>query len=247
MLLWRPPVYEGAGRDTTSSACTRDGNREVTPVFCPARFLATYNFLMPLPDQIPLRYSDEDAGYVSMRPVVKQSFRLPELIDMIVRVVGKDPDRVQQILHTGTIVYNGYRYTWDSLSADPSELPALLAPFADDDPSRPFDPAQSSAVLLESGGGTQRNVIELSRRDLSSKKLFAKHSPWDLLVKLAAVDPPRYEKYSHARHADLFRLTLQYDRGQQLLVALLDAAPRALRQRWAALRPPAAVTFVSPR
>lgn len=202
---------------------------------------------MPLPNQIPLRYSDEDAGYVSMRPVVKQTFRLHELIDMIVSVVGKDPHRLQQILHTGTVVYNGYRYTWDSLSADPAEITTLLAPFPDDDPSRSFDPAKTSAVLLESGGGTQRAVTELSRHDLSSKKLFAGDSPWDVLARLASADPPRYEKYSHARHADLFRLTLSYDRAQQLLAALLDAAPHALRHRWAALRPPAAVTFVCPR
>lgn len=202
---------------------------------------------MPLPNQISLRYSDEDAGYLSMRPVVRQTFRLPELIDMIVSVVGKESDRVQQILHTGTVVYNGYRYTWDSLSADPAELATLLAPFPDDDPSRPFDPAKASAVLLESGGGTQRIISELSRHDLSTKKLFAKYSPWDLLLKLAAVDPPHYEKYSHARHADQFRVILPYDRAQQLLAALLDAAPRALRHRWTALRPPATVTFLSPR
>lgn len=202
---------------------------------------------MPLPDQIPLRYSDEDAGYVSMRPVVKQTFRLPELIDMIVSVVGKDPGRVQQTLRTGTVVYNGYRYSWDHLSADPAEIATLLLPFPDDDPSRPFDPAKTSAVLLESGGGTQRTVSELSRQDLSAKKLFAKDSPLNVLVKLAAANPPHYEKYSHARHADLFRLTLPYDHAQQLLAALLDSAPRSLRHRWAALRPPAAITFVSPR
>ena len=202
---------------------------------------------MPLPDQIPLRYSDEDAGYVSMRPVVKQTFRLHELIDMIVSVVGKDSSRVQQTLHTGTIVYNGYRYSWEPLSADPSEIIALLAPFPDDDPSRPFDPGQVSMVLLESGGGTQRSVHELSRRDASEKKLFARYSPWDLLSKLAASDPPRYEKYSHARRADLFRLTLPFDRAQQLLSAMLESAPRTFRHRWATLRPPSAITFVCPR
>jgi hypothetical protein len=219
-----------------------------------ASVLGFYNFRisifgsqMPLPDQIPLRYSDEDAGYVSMRPVVRQTFRLPELIDMIVSVVGKDPDRVRQILHTGTVVYNGYRYTWDSLSADPAEITSLLAPFPDDDPSRPFDASKCSAVLLESGGGTQRTITELSQHDLSTKKFFAKDSPLDVLVKLAVANPPHYEKYSHARHADLFRLALSYDRAQQLLAALIHAAPRSLRHRWVALRPPAAITFVSPR
>ena len=202
---------------------------------------------MSLPDHIPLRYSDDDAGYVSMRAVVRQTFRLAELVDMVVSVAGKDPARVQQILRTGTIVYNGYRYWWDSLSADLPEIATLLTPFPDDDPSRPFDPVHASAVLLESGGGTQRNIVEITRQEASGKKLFGKASPWDLLLQLAAAFPPHYEKYSHARHADLFRLTLPYDRAQQLLAALLDAAPRGLRHRWSTLRPPAALTFVCPR
>jgi hypothetical protein len=202
---------------------------------------------MTLPSQIPLRYSDEDAGYVSMRPVVKQTFRLHELIDMMVSVVGKDTTRVQQTLHTGTIVYNGYRYSWEPLTADIPEVDALLAPFPDDDPSRPFHPAQAAAVLLESGGGTQRSVVEISRRDASGKKLFGKYSPWELLTTLAVSEPPRYEKYSHARRADLFRLTMPYDRALQLLAALLESAPRAFRHRWATLRPPTAITFVCPR
>lgn len=202
---------------------------------------------MPLPEQIPLRYADEDAAYVSVRPVVKQTFRLLELADMVVSVVGKDPARVQQIFRTGTVTYNGYRYWWDSLSADLPEIAALLAPFPEDDPSRSFDPLRASAVLLESGGGTQRSVVELSRQDASARKLFAKASPWDLLVQVATSDPPRYEKYSHARRADLFRLTLTYDRAFQLLTALLDAAPRKLRHRSATLRPPSVITFVCPR
>lgn len=202
---------------------------------------------MPLPAQIPLRYSDEEAGYVSMRPVVKQTFQLHELIDMIVSVAGKDAARVQQILRTGTVVYNGYRYSWDALSADLPEIGGLLLNFPDDDPSRPFNPSQVTAVLLESGGGTQRTLTELSRQEASAQKLFGKTSPWKLLLQVAASEVPRYEKYSHARRADLFRLTLSYERAQQLLASMLQAAPRGLRNRWAALRPPAAITFVCTR
>jgi hypothetical protein len=202
---------------------------------------------MSLPEQIPLRYSDDAAGYVSMSPVVKQTFRRGELIDMIVSVVGKDPARVQQVLQTGAVVYSGYRYTWDSLTADLSEIELIVASLPDDDPARAFGPSEASTVLLESGGGTQRSVIEVDRQDASAKKLFGKASPWDLLLKFAANDTPRYERYSHARHADLFRLTLSYEHGQRLLAGLLDAAPRALRHRWSALRPPTAITFVCPR
>ena len=45
---------------------------------------------MALPQEIGVRYAEDDAGYVSMRPVVKQTFRLNELADMVVSVVGKD-------------------------------------------------------------------------------------------------------------------------------------------------------------
>ena len=202
---------------------------------------------MPLPDPIPVRYADEDAGYVSMRPVVRQIFRLAELADMIVNVTGKDPARVQRIFRTGTVVYNGYRYTWDSLAATLSEIEALLASFPDDDPSRPFDPAQALAVLWESGGGAQRSVVEIFRQEASEKKLFAKTSPWDVLLQSVVAHPPRYEKYFHARRADFFRVTLPYEHAQQLLATLLDAAPRGIRHRWSTLRPPASITFVCPR
>jgi hypothetical protein len=202
---------------------------------------------MPLPAQILVRYSDEDAGYLSMRPVMKQTFQLHELADLVVSVVSKDPARVQQIFRTGSVIYNGYRYSWDPLNAALPEFESLLATFPDDDPSRPFLPAQAVAVLFEIGGGTQRFNFELARKEASEKKLFAKSSPWDILLQLAAASPPRYEKYFHARRADFFRLTLPYDHALQLLASLLDAAPRQLRHRWSTLRPPAALTFVCPR
>ena len=202
---------------------------------------------MALPSQIPVRYAEDDAGYVTVRPVVKQTFRLSELSDMVVSVVGKDVARVQQIFRTGTVLYNGYRYWWDSLTADVSEIEALLASFPDDDPNRPFEAAKVTAVLFESGGGTQRNLVEITAREAAEKKLFAKTSAWSVLTDYGAANELRYEKYSHARHADLFRLTLPFDRAQQLLAAMLEAAPRSLRHRWSTLRPPAALTFVCPR
>jgi len=202
---------------------------------------------MPLPSQIPVRYTEEDAGFVSVRPVVKQTFQLHELVDMVVSVASKDSVRVQQIFRSGTVVYNGYRYWWDALQADRDELDRLLLPFPDDDPTRPFDPEQATAVLLEIGGGAQRTVVEITREDAAQKKLFAKHSPWDVLTNFAATRSPRYDKYSHVRRADLFRLSLPFDQAQPLLAALLATAPRKLKYRWSTLRPPAALTFVCPR
>jgi hypothetical protein len=202
---------------------------------------------MPLPDQISLRYTEDDAGYMSVRPVVKQTFRLPELVDMVVSVAGKDATRVQQIFRSGTVVYHGYRYWWDALAADLSEFERLLAGFPDDDPSRPFVPHEATAVLLEMGGGAQRVVAEISQREASVRKLFAKHSPWQVLIAWAATQPARYEKFDHARKADLFRISLPFNKGQALLLAMLEPAPRKLKYRWSTLRPPATITFVCPR
>ncbi len=208
--------------------------------------VVSYNS-MPLAQQISVRYTEEDAGYVSVRPVVKQVFRLQELADMVVSIAGKDPARVQQIFRSGTAVYHGYRYWWDGIAAESSEIAALLVPFPDDEPSHPFEPSKATAALLEIGGGTQCHVVEILREEASEKKFLGRLSPWQVLLRSAASHAARYEKYSHARRGDLFRISLPYDHAQQLLAVLLEAAPRSLRRRWSALHPPAAITFVCPR
>ena len=202
---------------------------------------------MALPAEIPVRYTEEDAGYVSVRPVVRQNFRLSELADMVVRVAGKDSARVQKIFQSGTVVYNGYRYWWDSIPAEPGEIESLLLPFPDDDPTIAFEPAKSTSVLFEIGGGAQRNVVEIQRIEASGRKFFANTTPWNMILALAGTLPSRYEKYSHARKADLYRVSIPFDKSQELLRAMLQNAPRGLRNRWSTLRPPAVVTFVCPR
>ena len=202
---------------------------------------------MHLPEQIPVCYTEEDAGFVSVRPVVKQNFRLHELADMVVSVAGKEPQRVQKIFHSGTVVYNGYRYWWDALSADLKDIESLLAPFPDDDPTRTFDATKAVAALFEIGGGTQRIVVEIPRKEAQQKRLFGTTTPWAILLQNIATFPARYEKYSHARRADLFRIPLPYENAHVMVHAMRAAAPRSLRHRWSTLRPPASVTFVSPR
>lgn len=202
---------------------------------------------MPLPDPIPVRYTEEDAGFVSVRPVVKQNFRLHELTDMVVSVAGKHADRVQKIFSSGTVVYNGYRYWWEAIPATLPEIESLLLPFPDDDPARPFNPATATAALFEIGGGTQRAILEIPRAEALHKKLFGKHTPWEVLLQAISTLPARYEKYSHQRKADLFRITLPFADAQSLVQQMKAAAPRSIRHRWSSLRPPASVTFVCPR
>jgi hypothetical protein len=202
---------------------------------------------MPLPETIAMRFTEEDAGYVTVRPVVKQTFRLAELADMVVSVTGKNVPRVQQIFRAGTVVYNGYRYWWDGFSSHENEITGLLALFPEDDPERLFNPAEASAVSLESGGGTQRSLVGIARHEALAKRLFQKRSSWEILVTTAKVSTPRYEKYSHAERADVYRVHLSPEMAVSLLKQLRDASPRALRKKLALLQPPAAILFFTPR
>ena len=202
---------------------------------------------MPLPETIAMRFTEDDAGYVTVRPVVKQTFRLPELADMVVSVTGKNAVRVQQIFRAGTVVYNGYRYWWDGFASKEDEVAGLLALFPDDDPARLFNPAQVIAVSLEIGGGTQRSLVGIVRREASAKKLFRTRSPWEILLKAAQDSTPRYEKYSYAERADVYRVHLSFETAASLLKQVMAASPRGLRKKLAALQPPAAILFFIPR
>lgn len=202
---------------------------------------------MPLPETIAVRFTEEDAGYVTVRQVVRQTFRLAELTDMVVSVTGKNALRVHQIFRAGSVVYNGYRYWWDSFTADENDIVSLLTKFPNDDPSRPFRPAEVSAVALEIGGGTQRVQVTFTRAEASTKKLFSRQSPWDLLLATAKASSPRYEKFSHADHADLFRLHIAPESAAVLMKNLLQAAPRSLHKKLAVLPAPAALLFLAPR
>jgi hypothetical protein len=203
---------------------------------------------MPLPESIAMRFTEEDAGYVTVRPVVKQTFRLAELADMVVSVTGKNTSRVQQIFRTGTVVYNGYRYWWEGFITNENEVAGLLAAFPDDDPARIFNPAQVTAVSLEIGGGAQRSLVGITRQEASAKILFHRRSPWEILFAATAKgEVPHYERYSHADRADLYRLHLSCDRASALLKQMMEASPRSLRKKLAALQPPAAILFFSPR
>jgi len=194
-----------------------------------------------------MRFTEEDAGYVTVRPVVKQTFRLAELADMVLSVTGKNASRVQQIFRAGTIVYNGYRYWWDGFSSDENETAGLLALFPDDDPARLFNTAEVTAVSLEIGGGTQRSLVGIAGREASAKRLFQKRNPWEILLAVAKDSTPRYEKYFHAERADVYRVHLSAEVAASLLKQLRDASPRALRKKLAPLQPPAAILFFLPR
>lgn len=114
------------------------------------------NVAMAPPEVIAVRHTEEEAGYVSFRPVVRQNFRLSDLLGLVLGVTGKQPARIRQILRSGSVSFHSHRYWWDGFQVEEHDLAALLARFPDSDPSRAFRPEACTAALLEAGGSPSR-------------------------------------------------------------------------------------------
>jgi hypothetical protein len=203
---------------------------------------------MAPPETIPVRYTEEEAGYVSFRPVVRQVFKLNELLDMVLSVTGKDAQRIRQILRSGTVVFHFYRYWWQGFEIAEAELEPLLARFPDPDPSREFRAAQCSAALIEDAGTPPHLLAEIERAAASRTSLFRRRSFWDALLAAAAAasGAVSYHGYSYARRADLYRLELT-DEARAGLVAASARAPRNLRRELDVFNRASRVVFVCPR
>jgi hypothetical protein len=209
---------------------------------------------VPFPETIPVKYSEEEAEFISMRPLVRQTFRPAELVDMIVAVTGKDPQRVRQILRSGTIVFHSYRYWWQGFDAEPDKLAEFLARYPDANPSRPFHPNDCTEVILESGAGSApdpmlqssapRHSLRLRREDASRKRLFRSRSLWDALMDLTRPHPPAYREYSYALRADIY--VLHPDAAQLARLAREAArySSRSLRPHLALLPSISQIIFV---
>ncbi len=214
---------------------------------------------MPLPETIAVKYTEEEAEYLSMRPLVRQTFRAPELVDMIVQVSGKDPARVQQILRAGTVVFHSFRYWWQGFDPDPAALAEILATYPDADPARPFRAADCTEVILESSGSPPRHSLRITKESAAKSGPLQKitralrHQPsfWQILMNFAdeaqAQPRPRYREYSYTRRADLYSIALTPAQIARLTQEAARHAPRPLRAEL--LEPPAIsqIVFLCPR
>jgi hypothetical protein len=202
---------------------------------------------MPLPETIPVRYTEEEAGYVTVRPIVRQTFRLDELLDMILSVTGKDAARIRQILHSGTVVYHFFRYSWPGFDADEVELSVALTRFPDADPSRPFDPDKCAMAIFESGGPHPRHLLELDRSIALKRRIFRGKSFWERLGKIAADGKPVYQSYSFGHRADLYRLDLSEENILEIAQAAERLATGKLKYALRILPEASRIVFVCPR
>lgn len=202
---------------------------------------------MPLPETIPVRYTEEEAGYVSFRPVVRQSFRPDQLLDMVLSVTGKDAARIKQIFRSGTVVFHFYRYWWNGFDVDEAELRGLLARFPDPDPTREFRGPECTLIAIESGATPPRPGIEVQKSAISRKPLFHRRSFWDALLAETESTPVVYHGYSFGHHGDLFRLDLTVDSRARLVAAAASLAPRSMRKELQAIAGAARIVFICPR
>jgi hypothetical protein len=202
---------------------------------------------MPLPETIPVRYTEEEAGYVTVRPVVRQTFRLDQLLDMILSVTGKDAARIQQILHSGTIVYHFFRYSWQGFEAGEAELSMALARFPDADPSRPFDAGECTLVIFESGGTHPKHLLEVDRAAGLKRRIFRGKSFWERLGDIASGKKPTYQGYFYNHRADIYRLDLNRENIAEITQAAERLATGKLRFALRVLSDASRILFVCPR
>jgi hypothetical protein len=187
---------------------------------------------MNLPETIPVRYTEEEAEYLSLRPVVRQTFRIAELVDMILSVTGKDAKRIAQILRAGSVLYHGYRYWWAGFEIEDGDLSALLAAYPEADPRRPFDPAACTAAVFESSGSPPRHSAEIPRAAASRRAWLRFHSFWDDLAVIANAHTPAYREYSYARRADLFVTEVTAEIAARVLASAQERLSRSARARF---------------
>jgi hypothetical protein len=203
--------------------------------------------LVPLPETIPVKYTEEEAEYLSVRPVVRQTFSSAELVDMVVSVAGKDLARVQKILSAGTVVFHSFRYWWTGFEADPAALREILQKYPDADPSRSFRAENCTEVVLESSGSPPRHSLRVRREEAGKRRLLRSRSFWDNLMNLARDVAPAYREYSYSLRGDIYVLVLSPEQIARLAREAMRSAPRTLRTDLAVLSAISQIVFICPR
>lgn len=156
----------------------------------------------PLPETIRVKLSSEQAGAISLTPVVSREMPLRELAALMLDLTGKDAARVCELLLRGTLVSGATRYRWASMNAGLEELGTLLVSFPDLDPSLHFEAERCVRVIL-SGSGFR---AEIPREALCKKRLLWRSSFWDVLMHVVAGTTLSYSGYLHSEGADQYSM-----------------------------------------
>jgi hypothetical protein len=136
-----------------------------------------------------------------------------ELLDVIVPLTGKDPERVDQALRRGTIVSGSSRFRWDGWKPAPEHVYEWLARYPDPDATVRFDPDKCGGLRLRGPG----RPLEISRETATRRRWFRRHSFW---AAVTAGAPVSYDTYSYRDRADIFSVPL----AEENLASLREAA-----------------------
>jgi hypothetical protein len=170
---------------------------------------------MGLPETVVVKLSSEDAGAIALTPVVVQEIPPRELIERILGVTGKDPERIAQLLVRGSLVIGGTRFRWPGWDAAPGEIAALLAEFPDSEPDRRFSPEHAASAALVG----LRGRIEIAREDGERRRFLRRRSFWQALMELTLGAALEYVEYSYEHRADCYRQELEPARREKLRAA----------------------------
>jgi hypothetical protein len=155
---------------------------------------------MSLPEAIRVRISSEAADGVTITPVVSEIMPIDQIAAEVLGISGKNPERVKEIFARGSLVSGASRFRWDPLPLEAGDIARLLGRFPDPDPSRLFDAALCTAVVLL---GLQQPLV-IEREQGQKRKLFRRESFWDRLMGLATASA-EYKTYSYRQRADVYR------------------------------------------
>ena len=185
-----------------------------------------------LPSKIRVKLLSEAAEYVSVSHVLQRDFSLPELIEVMLPVLGKDAHRVRRILQAGTLSTGEYRYRWEALKIPEEELDRILQEFPGPDPAQVFQRKNCFLVRLRRG----QETLDLPQENAARKRLFVRRSFWEGLLGLAEKGL-RYSDYSHAEKADVFVLDLASESAEMLRGLLPLLKPRSAAGQLERFRP----------
>jgi hypothetical protein len=200
-----------------------------------------------LPETIGVKYTAEEAEYLSLRPITRQTFRIAELVDMILGVTGNNVDRIQTLLRSGTVVFHSYRYWWEGFEAETAELQGLLASFPGPQPGRAFRADECSEVRFEFSGSPPRPAVRLNREVCGPRPWFRSRSLWERILEQSAARRPAYREYSYADRADVFELATDPAWLERIREEAQKHASGGLQPALGAIARSARVAFICPR
>jgi hypothetical protein len=180
---------------------------------------------MAAPETVRVKLSSEEAGALSLTPVVVRDMSLRELVEEIAAVHGKDAGRIAEALKRGSVTGGATRFRWQSVELSEAELASALAFLPVDDPARTFDLSRCTEARL-TGPGIR---IVVSRQVAEARRLFQRTSFWNELPRIAGA--LEYTAYSYRERADIFRASLSIEQREAVRAALSTLKHAVLARR----------------